>query len=200
MSGDLLQRDWPTFYSFEPLITMRNRNPRNDKSHLEDAIDLLNDLFDCDFANLSLEYLSPVYWKVPYLNWNQAMSRTVADQDMLYFNASLNQFVCHRCRNRLIKSIRFGVEDFVLLQHKRNRSKASLFVAFIAFCIETEYSVKCSPTERMMCSLLHIILVKYLSQTICYYSENLWLLNWIGEQRIIRTKPMNNWSIIFSIQ
>ena len=123
LSGDLLQRDWPTFYSFEPLISMRNKNPRNDKSQLEDAIDLLNDLFECNFSNLSIEYLSPVYWKVPYLNWNQVMLKTVDGDNMQYFNASLNQFVCGRCHNRLIKSIRFGVEDFVLLQQKSDRSE-----------------------------------------------------------------------------
>ncbi|CAG2118328.1 unnamed protein product, partial [Medioppia subpectinata] len=116
--GDLLQQSWATFYNFEPLITMRARNPRTDTSMAEEAATLLAAILDCNFTNIGDSYLQPVFWKVPYFNWNSVMKQYVQTNNIQLFNATVNEFVCQRCHNRLIKTIRFGVQDFLVLQQK----------------------------------------------------------------------------------
>ncbi|XP_054165176.1 carbohydrate sulfotransferase 1-like [Oppia nitens] len=126
--GDLLQQSWPTFYNFEPLITMRVKNPRTDQSTVTDAVKLLTSLLDCQFTALGDHYLRPVFWKVPYFSWNLAMKDSVRRDQLQYFNATLNQYVCNRCRHRLIKTIRFGVEDYLQLKQK---SKTPVKLVFL---------------------------------------------------------------------
>jgi hypothetical protein len=108
---------------------MKFRNPRNDRKRVGEAVELLFKILDCDFLNLTDKYLAPIFWKVPYFNWNLVMRKTVNQNKVDYFNASLNRFVCQRSKNHLIKSIRFGVQDFVLLKEKL--STGNIFINLV---------------------------------------------------------------------
>lgn len=116
--GDLLQQSPLTFYSFEPLIQMKNRHPRIDQKSAAEAYNILNKLYNCDFSNFSKNYLNPVFWKVPYFAWNLVVKKTIGDNKVDLFNASLNEYICRRCRVHVIKVIRFGVNHFIDLNER----------------------------------------------------------------------------------
>jgi hypothetical protein len=76
--GDLLQQAWPSYYSYEPLIIMRQKHPRNDVTKVSQAAQLISQLFRCNFTNLDHgSLLTPSYYKMNYLNWNLLMSKMI---------------------------------------------------------------------------------------------------------------------------
>nr|XP_046918080.1 carbohydrate sulfotransferase 1-like [Dermatophagoides farinae] len=118
--GDLLQQNWKSFYTFEPLNYM-TRQTRIDHQNLTEAINLISGVYNCDFSNNTI----PQYYNQWIRNhtflirwnrffWNICKFRTMA---ICYDNEFMSD-VCIRSRYNIIKTVRLRIRDIEPLIRK----------------------------------------------------------------------------------
>lgn len=111
--GDLLQQNWKTFYSFEPLHYM-TRQTRIGQQNITEATNLINSILSCDFDNSSYTNWAKnnsYLFRWNRFLWNVCKFRSVS----LCFDDNFLSQVCRRSKYNIIKTVRLRIKDLELL-------------------------------------------------------------------------------------
>lgn len=107
--GDLLQQNWKTFYSFEPLHYM-TRQTRIGQQNITEATKLINSIYSCDFDNSSYTNWAKnnsFLFRWNHFLWNVCKFRSVS----LCFDENFLSQVCRRSKYNIIKTVRLRIKD-----------------------------------------------------------------------------------------
>ena len=111
--GDLMQQNWKSFYSFEPLHLM-TRYTRIEDSNLTQALNLLTGIFTCDFKR-SPHYIEWIEKNQFLLKWNKFLwnvcrFRPISCNDVNYVTQA-----CQRSKYNIIKVVRLPIRHLEIL-------------------------------------------------------------------------------------
>ena len=135
--GNLVQKSWPTFYVFEPLHYLGQyvygreieNNVRFNKS-----MDVLTNLFKCEklFATIRKSQViwRPKWWArflckhaQIWISFRNNVMEGIKKSRKKNKKVSNTKYVCERCKNILIKTVRIDIEYLVKFYHHFNSSK-----------------------------------------------------------------------------
>lgn len=119
--GDLLQQNWKSFYTFEPLHFMTN-GVRIDDDKIDEAFDLINKIFRCNFNNTDF-YLNWVKTKKNQflLKWNRFLWSVCRYRLSSCFDPKFVSQSCHRAKVNMMKLARLKMRQVeTLMENKIN--------------------------------------------------------------------------------
>ncbi|XP_075679019.1 carbohydrate sulfotransferase 1-like [Dermatophagoides pteronyssinus] len=123
--GDLLQQNWKSFYTFEPLHYM-SRQLRIDNNNQTDAIDLINGIYQCNFSNYNsaIQYNQWIHNHTFLVRWNRFFWNICKFRTMsiCYDNEFMGD-VCRRSRYNIIKTVRLRLQDIESLYKRLEDEK-----------------------------------------------------------------------------
>lgn len=111
--GDLLQQNWKTFYSYEPLHFMTQAN-RIGPKNVTDALNLISAIFNCDFKFNKYDPMR--FKKDPFLlQWNKFLWNVCRFRPDTCFDVDYISDVCVRSKYNIIKLVRLPVKHLETL-------------------------------------------------------------------------------------
>ncbi|XP_074594182.1 carbohydrate sulfotransferase 1-like [Brevipalpus obovatus] len=119
-TGDLLQQNWKTFYSYEPLHYTQIQKHLDDK-YDDEAIDLLDHIYRCDFAPLSnyIRWVKKVGNRYLF-KWNRFLWSLCNIRRPTCFDPKNIAQTCVRAPYRIIKTTRLSLRTVEKLMDKLN--------------------------------------------------------------------------------
>lgn len=116
--GDLMQQNWKSFYSFEPLNYM-TRQTRIDGSNVTEATELINSILDCDFSNRT-QYIKWIQTNQYLVKWNKFLWNICKFRlgNNSCYNESSLQHTCQRSKYNIIKVVRLQLKHLDSLWRK----------------------------------------------------------------------------------
>ncbi|KAF7490204.1 Carbohydrate sulfotransferase 1 [Sarcoptes scabiei] len=129
--GDLLQQNWKSFYTFEPLHYM-TRQTRIGDNNLTEAINLIDDIYRCDFKTNS----SYIHWLESnqfLIRWNHFFWNIckLLSTNMCFDDFLMKQ-VCIRSKYNLIKTVRLKIRHIEsLLQRLSDNQIENLKIIYL---------------------------------------------------------------------
>ncbi|KAI2810657.1 hypothetical protein BLOT_001820 [Blomia tropicalis] len=111
--GDLMQQNWKSFYSFEPLHLM-TRYTRIDDTNLTKALNLITSIYDCDFASNSY-YVKWIEKNQFLLKWNKFLWNVCRFRSQSCFDPKYMRQACRRSKYNIIKIVRMPMKHLHIL-------------------------------------------------------------------------------------
>ena len=166
--GDIMQQNWKTFYTFEPLIFLTLGYKIN-QTMTERGLDVIKKVFECDFEKIDLEYIKYFAKNNFLMTWNKFLNSVCHNNSTTCSTRRFMSETCRRSRYNLIKSTRLTM-DHVEILWKQLKTQNFHVVFFVRdprgiwnsrltrdFCIESK---GCTSIE-LICNEMRDDLKKY---------------------------------------
>lgn len=116
--GDLLQQNWKSFYTFEPLHYMSD-GVRIDDDRVEEANDLIENIFRCDFSNLTnyVEWVKKIRNQFLF-KWNKFLWGICRFRMNSCFDPNFIHDTCQRAKVHIMKVARLQMRHLRTLLPK----------------------------------------------------------------------------------
>lgn len=111
--GDLMQQNWKSFYTFEPLHLM-TRYTRIEDVNLTQALNLITGIFTCDFKRNSY-YVKWLEKNQFLLRWNKFLWNVCRFRPESCFDSSYMTQACQRSKYNIVKVVRLPLKHMEIL-------------------------------------------------------------------------------------
>lgn len=114
--GDLLQQNWKSYYTYEPLHHMTRQMKIDGPANITEAYKVIRNIFDCEFNDLD-EYIRWVNDKAYLLRWNKFLWGISRFRSPLYDRSTFHE-TCIHAKYNIMKAVRLKMKHLPALYER----------------------------------------------------------------------------------